>query len=170
MTSLAAGRRRRLTAGLVIVLVGFLLDQATKLWVLHGTDLPDGGVIAITPFLDFVLSWNRGISYGLFPQDDALGRWGLVGFSVVAIVVLSVWMARAETRLAAISLALVLSGAAGNLVDRVVYGAVVDFVYLNYDRFSWYVFNLADTWIVAGVVGLLYDSLRPGHTGAAKDG
>jgi signal peptidase II len=165
----APGRRRRTTAvALAILVVGFVLDQATKLWILHGTDLSAGGSIRLAPFLDLVLTWNRGISYGLFQQDGDLGRWLLVAFSVVASAVLGVWMLRTDRMLAAVSLALIVSGAIGNLVDRVVYGAVVDFVYFHMAGFSWYVFNLADTWIVAGVAGLLYDSFRPGHTDAAK--
>jgi signal peptidase II len=158
----AAPARRFVALGLVLAVVGFALDQATKLWVLHGTGLPDGETIHVAPFLDFVLVWNRGISYGLFQQHQDAGRWMLVGFSVVAVVALGLWLRRADRALAGASLGLVIGGALGNLVDRVAYGAVVDFVYLYGFGWSWYVFNLADTWIVAGVVGLLYDSFRSG--------
>jgi signal peptidase II len=154
--------RGPLTLGVVVLVVGFVLDQVTKLWVLFGTDLPDGGVIRVAPFVDFTLVWNRGISYGLMQQDSEFGRWVLVVFSIVAVVVLSVWMWRTDRKLIAVSLALIVGGALGNLVDRVAYGAVVDFIYLHAFGYSWYVFNLADTWIVAGVAGLLYDSVKPG--------
>jgi signal peptidase II len=163
-------RRGPRALALWILAAGFALDQATKLWILHGTDLAAGGSIPVGPFLDIVLTWNRGISYGLFQQDGDLGRWLLVGFSVIASVVLGAWMLKTDSRLASASLALIVGGALGNLVDRVAYGAVVDFVYFHVGSFSWYVFNLADTWIVAGVAGLLYDSFRPSHTDAAKPG
>ncbi|WP_181699375.1 signal peptidase II [Chthonobacter albigriseus] len=162
----AGGRFARL--GLTVAAAGAVLDQATKLWIMHGTDLPDGGQISVLPVLDLVLAWNHGISYGLFQQDGALGKWLLIAFTFVATIVLGVWMLRTDRRLVAVSLGLIVGGAVGNLIDRVVYGAVVDFVYFHVLDFSWYVFNLADTWIVAGVVGLLYDSFRPGHTDAAK--
>ncbi|WP_181705938.1 signal peptidase II [Chthonobacter rhizosphaerae] len=159
---------RAARTGFAVALVGLLLDQASKLWILHGTDLPDGGEIAVTPFLDFVLVWNRGISYGLFQQESVIGRWLLVGFTVAAVIALSVWLRRADRTFTAVALGLIVGGAIGNLIDRVAYGAVVDFVYMHAFDFSWYVFNLADAWIVAGVIGLLYDSFRPDHGGAAN--
>lgn len=162
-----AGPRR---IGLAVAALGLIADQATKMWVMHGTDLPDGGQINILPVLDFVLVWNHGISYGLFQQEDPAGKWALIVFTMVATVTLAVWMLRTDRRLAAFSLGLVVGGAIGNLIDRLVYGAVVDFVYFHVLDFSWYVFNVADALIVAGVAGLLYDSFRPGHTDAAKGG
>lgn len=168
-TSVAVSERVA-RAGVLTAVVGLLLDQITKIWVLFGTDLPLGGEIKVAPFMDFVLVWNRGISYGLFQQDEGLGRWLLVGFTVVAVIALGVWLRRADKMLTALSLGLIVGGAVGNLIDRVIHGAVVDFVYLHGFGFSWYVFNLADTWIVAGVIGLLYDSFRPGHSDAANGG
>lgn len=171
MTTMEQIASRRPTGlALAILVVGLLLDQGSKLWVLKASGLADGGSISLLPVLDLVLVWNRGISYGLFQQDDPTGRWALVAFTSVAAVALGVWMIRTSSRLAAISLALVVSGAIGNLIDRIVFGAVVDFVYFHVGSFSWYVFNLADVWIVAGVAGLLYDSFRPSHTDAAKTG
>jgi signal peptidase II len=154
---------RPVVLGIAVLVVGFVLDQLTKVWVLHATGLPDGEVIRVLPFMDFVLVWNRGISYGLFQQESEIGRWALVAFSIVAVVFLSVWMKRTRRWSVAVFLALIMGGALGNLVNRVAYGAVVDFVYLHAFGWSWYVFNLADLWIVAGVAGLLYDSLRSGE-------
>ncbi len=168
MTTVAAPGRRSIGLALAILVVALAVDQASKLWVLKASGLAGGGSISLLPVLDLVLVWNRGISYGLFQQDDPVGRWALVGFTVVAAVALGVWMVRTPNRLAAVSLALIVGGAIGNLIDRIVYGAVVDFVYFHIGSFSWYVFNLADVWIVAGVAGLLYDSFRPSHTDAAK--
>jgi signal peptidase II len=147
-----------------------LADQASKYWVLNVSDLPLGDRISVLPGLELVLTWNRGISYGLFQQDGALGRWLLIGFTVIATLALIVWMIRASHRLTVFGLALIVGGAIGNFIDRVAYGAVVDFVYFHVLNFSWYVFNLADCAIVAGVAALLYDSFGKGHSDAAKSG
>ena len=92
-----------------------------------------------------------------------LGQWILLAFKAVAVLLLSVWLARAKDRLIALSLGLIIGGAAGNAIDRLAYGWVADFVFFHIStanwRFNWYVFNLADVAIVAGVIGLLYDSL-----------
>jgi signal peptidase II len=147
----------------VLVAAGvFLLDQASKLWLLFSVGLAENGPFTLAPFMDIVLAWNRGISYGLFQQGTDLGRWGLVVISFVAAIWLGRWMWREPRRLTIISLALIIGGALGNGVDRAVYGAVVDFVHLHYGSFSWYIFNVADAAIVVGVAALLYESFRSG--------
>lgn len=143
--------------GLAVLLAVFALDQLTKLWVLHVLDLA-AGPREVLPFMELTLVWNRGISYGLF-QTEGAGRWLLVAFTVAASIALGIWLARARYPLVCVALGLILGGAVGNLVDRVAYGAVVDFVHLHAGRFSWYVFNIADAAIVVGVVFLLFDSL-----------
>ena len=153
---------------LIVALVGLALDQMTKIWLVHGFDLRANGPVELLPVLDIVLVWNRGISYGLFQQDSDFGRWLLAGLTLAVTVGLWIWSARCGSRLVALALALVIGGALGNGVDRVVYGAVVDFVHFHVGTFSWYVFNLADVWIVAGVIGLLYDSFTNGPNSAAK--
>ena len=149
--------------GLIVVAATALADQALKLWVLFVLDLEGRGRVRLTPFLDLVLVWNKGISYGLFQQRGPYGQWILLALTVVAVVLLWTWLARSTSRLMVVSLALIIGGAVGNAVDRVAYGAVADFVLLHLTtpsfRFEWYVFNLADAAIVAGVAGLLYDSL-----------
>ena len=147
-------------------------DQASKLWLLYGYDLGEKGPIALAPFAEFRLIWNHGISYGLFQQDGGLGRWILVALAIVAAVLMIVWMRRARSIVLGVSLGLILGGAIGNAIDRTVFGAVVDFVHLFLpDRSrSWYVFNLADAWIVVGVAGLLYDSAISGREDATKSG
>jgi signal peptidase II len=149
--------------GLAVALACAALDQAAKLWIVFVYDLGARGRVAVTPFLDLVLTWNSGISYGLFQQEKPLGQWALLGVKAAAVALLWLWLARTGTRLTALSLGLMIGGALGNAVDRFLYGAVADFVLLYLDtaqgRFNWYVFNLADMAIVAGVAVLLYESL-----------
>jgi len=147
--------------GVIVALVVCAIDQVVKLWLLNGFDLANRGIVHLTPFLDFVLTWNTGISYGLFPQESDLGRYILLALKAAAVLVLWAWLARAELKLTALALGLIIGGAMGNAIDRVVYGAVVDFVLFHITTksfsFVWYVFNLADAAIVAGVIGLLYE-------------
>lgn len=155
-----------LRSGLVAATAALALDQATKLWLLHVIEIGRRGAIAVTPFFDLVLAWNTGISYGWFQNEGPVGQAILLGFKVVAVLLLAIWMARSETRLAVIGLGLIIGGAIGNGIDRLAYGAVVDFVLLHAriggKTYHWYVFNLADVAIVVGVLALLYDSLvRP---------
>lgn len=151
----ASSGRARLWALLGAVAV-VAVDQATKLWVL-GLDLT-AGPIRVAPFADITLVMNRGISYGLL-QQDGWGRWLLVAFTVAASVALAVWLWRARRGITLGAIALILGGAIGNLIDRVLYGAVVDFVHLHWGKWSWYIFNVADAAIVVGVGLLLIESL-----------
>jgi signal peptidase II len=149
--------------GLVAAATAFCADQLLKLWLIFVFDLASRGRVSILPFLDFVLTWNTGISYGLLQQRGPFGQWALLGVKAVAVALLWIWLARAGNKLTAVALGLIIGGAFGNALDRLLYGAVADFV-LFYVRtsgfsFSWYVFNLADVAIVAGVAALLYESL-----------
>jgi signal peptidase II len=157
----APGRHAML--GLVTAVAVGLVDQALKLWLLFVFDLGSRGMVEIAPWLDLVLTWNTGISYGLFQQDTELGRWLLLGFQAAAILCLGLWMLRSRSRVTALALGLIVGGAVGNIIDRLAYGAVVDFVFFHLDfgtwEFRWYIFNLADAAVVAGVGGLVYESL-----------
>jgi signal peptidase II len=145
--------------GALTALATLVLDQASKLFLLFAYELPIREPLVLAPFVELIVVWNRGISYGLFQQDSELGRWVLLAIMIAAAVGLAVWMARATSRLLAAALGLIIGGAVGNAIDRVAYGAVFDFVHFHVGSFSWYVFNVADAAIVAGVVGLVYDSL-----------
>jgi signal peptidase II len=148
--------------GLTTAVIVLALDQALKLWLLFVYELGSRGIVRLTPFLDLVLVWNRGISYGMFQQDGAMGQWLLLALTTLAVAALLVWLTRAESRVLVVSLGLIVGGAIGNAIDRLAYGAVADFVLLHLSTtsfsFQWYVFNLADAAIVAGVAGLLYDA------------
>lgn len=147
--------------GLSVALVTLLIDQAHKYWMLHVYDIESKGRVAVTPFLDLVFVKNIGVSYSMFNQDSQAGQYVLTAFAVVASIALWVWMNRASTsRLMTWSLALIIGGALGNAIDRVLIGGVADFFSAHAFGFYWYVFNIADMAIVAGVVGLLYDSIK----------
>jgi signal peptidase II len=154
---------RAVASGLAAAALIAVLDQASKLWLLHAFDLESRGRVKVMPFFDLVLTWNRGISYGLLQQDTALGQWLLLAVKAAAVALLGYWLLRTQSRLTAVALGLIIGGAFGNGIDRMLYGAVVDFVLfyvpLAASEFRWYVFNLADTAIVAGVIALLYESL-----------
>jgi len=150
--------------GLVTALATAALDQASKLWLLFVFDIRRLGAVRVTPFFDLVLAMNTGISYGWFQNESAAGQAILLAVKAIAVVVLSIWMARSRTLIARLALGLIIGGAVGNAIDRFAYGAVVDFalfhVQIGGNTFNWYVFNLADVAIVAGVAALLYDSFQ----------
>ena len=149
-------------SGLIAAAVALALDQASKLWLLFVFDIGHRGAVKVTPFFDLVLAWNPGISFGWLQNDGQLAQIALLIVKAVAVIVLAIWMARSRTVLATVALGLIIGGAIGNAIDRLAYGAVVDFalfhVRIGGNTFNWYVFNLADVAIVAGVAALLYDS------------
>jgi signal peptidase II len=151
-----------LRSGVIVALVTLVLDQASKFWLLHGLDITHRGAVQVTPFFDLVLAWNTGISYGWFQNESATGQAILLAVKAGAVIALAIWMARSRTAMATIALGLIIGGAIGNAIDRFTYGAVVDFALFHLQiagkTFNWYVFNLADVAIVAGVAALLYDS------------
>jgi signal peptidase II len=156
---------------LAVALVAAAIDQATKLWLLFVFDLGTRGIVTLTPFLDLALVWNTGISYGLLRQEGPLGQWVLLALKAIAVILLWIWLARTSSRLTALSLGLIIGGAIGNAIDRLAYGAVADFVLFHVTTasfsFKWYVFNLADVAIVAGVIGLLYETVVGGDAAKA---
>lgn len=156
-----AGLRR---FGLATATAILIADQASKFLVLGLLELSPGVIRPVTPFFDLVLTYNRGISYGWWPQESDLGRYVLVAISLAAAGLFVVWLGRTGSRLVALALGLLIGGAIGNAIDRAVHGAVVDFVSLHAFGWRWYVFNVADCAIVAGVVGLLYDAVSGGAT------
>jgi signal peptidase II len=156
--SMSPARLGTLLAGLT-----FVADQASKLWLYHVVDIGARPPIAVTPFFDLTLVWNRGVSYGLFQQEGPIGPWVLVILSLAAAIGLGIWLRRIKTGLMAVAIGLIIGGALGNAVDRAAYGAVLDFAHLHAFGYSWYVFNIADAAIVAGVIGILYDALFLEH-------
>ncbi|MET0194442.1 MAG: signal peptidase II [Hyphomicrobiaceae bacterium] len=155
--------------GYTIMVLTLAFDQAHKWWMLLIYRIEEKSPVVVTPFLNLVFVKNKGVSYGLLLQDSEQGQWVLAGFAVLASLAMAIWLARGVTdKLVAVSLGLIMGGALGNAVDRVLIGGVADFFQLHAFGFYWYVFNIADMAIVAGVAGLLYDALAPSRNRAAK--
>lgn len=152
--------------GAWVILLTFLIDQANKWWMIAAYRLPERGRVQVTPFLDLVFVINKGVSYGLLNNT---GPWLLTGFALFVSIVLWFWLSRPETsRILAASLGLIIGGALSNALDRPIHGGVADFYSLHAFGFYWYVFNIADAAIVAGVLGLLYDSFGTSRKDASK--
>jgi signal peptidase II len=151
-----------LRLGIIAAIVTLVLDQASKLWLLYVFDIGRRGTVRVTPFFDLVLAWNIGISFGWFQNENQVAQFALMAVKAAAVIALAIWMARSRTLLATLGLGMIIGGAIGNAIDRLAYGAVVDFalfhIQIGGNTFNWYVFNLADVAIVAGVIALLYDS------------
>lgn len=145
--------------GLLLGAIVLLADQASKYWILNGLDLPALGSVAVLPVLNLTMVWNHGVTFGLF---NGLGRTGpvlLTGVAVAVVLLLVVWMRSTDRLRVAAALGVIAGGAIGNVIDRLRFGAVIDFIHAHAFGWSWYVFNVADAAIVCGVGVLLLDSL-----------
>jgi signal peptidase II len=138
----------------------FALDQVSKWWILNVFKLDAEFPRPVTSFFDLALAWNKGVSYSLLTSNS---QEPLIALSLILSVMLVIWLARSKTRLAAAGFGVILGGAIGNMLDRVMHGAVVDFVLLHWGTWNWYIFNIADVGVVAGVGLLIYDSLFGGE-------
>ena len=152
-------------------LLVIVLDQLTKAWIIGGVSLREVRQIPVLPpILNFSWVENTGVSFGLFGGGEA--RWGLTIFSIVVSAGLAWWALRADRRLLITAIGLVMGGALGNVIDRVRFGYVVDFIdFSGTGVFPW-VFNVADSAITVGVVLLIIDSLvseRAAQVGAAPE-
>jgi lipoprotein signal peptidase len=151
----------RLRLGLLVAVLVFAADQASKYWVLDVLDLPSLGQIVVLPVLNLTMVWNTGVTFGLLNSFGGLGPPLLAVVALAVVAALVLWLRRAETALVATALGAIAGGAIGNVTDRLRFGAVVDFIHAHAFGYSWYVFNLADAAIVCGVAALVLDSLRP---------
>jgi signal peptidase II len=155
-------RSNHMPLGLVAGLIVLLADQGSKWWVLNGLDLPALGQVVLLPVLNLTMVRNTGVTFGLL---NGLGSWGHILLTIVALAVvtaLGFWLHRAESKVVAVAIGAIAGGAIGNVIDRVRFGWVVDFIHAHVDTpwgdFSWYVFNVADAAIVCGVAALILDA------------
>jgi signal peptidase II len=154
-------RDRYLRTGLAVGVLVLLADQASKWAILSPIDLPGRSPIVLAPVLNLTFVRNSGVTFGLL---NGFGEWGhllLAGLAICVVAALGVWLRRAETRLTAIALGAIAGGAIGNVIDRLRFGWVVDFIDAHLGNWHWYVFNLADAAIVCGVIALVIDSQWP---------
>ena len=143
--------------GLAVAVI--LIDQATKAWIMSGLDLREVGRVPVWPPI-FNFSWveNRGVSFGLF--GDGSARWLLSVFSIVVTGVLAWWATKADRRLLVWAIGLVMGGAVGNVIDRIRFGYVVDFLDFHYGNWHFPAFNVADAAITVGAVCLILDEIQ----------
>jgi lipoprotein signal peptidase len=160
MTPSLATRLGLLTASCV-----FIIDQLSKYWVLEILHLPTLRRIELLPVLSLTMVWNQGVTFGLLSGFGDQLYLALAAGSLLVVVFLMIWLRRAQARLVAVAIGGIIGGAIGNVLDRVRFGAVVDFIHAHVDtawgELSWYVFNVADAAIVCGVGVLIIDSLWP---------
>lgn len=149
---------RRATIGLAVVAGTIALDQAIKWWLLAFYGIAERHPVEVTPFFNLVMTWNRGVSFGLFSEYGDLMRWLLFGFAVTVSIAMAVWMTRATNLLLTVALGLITGGALGNAIDRVAHGAVADFFDFHVAGWHFWAFNVADSAISVGVVLLLWDA------------
>jgi lipoprotein signal peptidase len=149
--------------GLASSLVVLAADQASKWWVLHALDLPATGQVVLMPVLNLTMVWNRGVTFGLLNGFGAWSHLVLAAIALAVVAVLIIWLRRAESPFVAVALGAIAGGAVGNVIDRLRFGAVVDFIDAHVGAWHWYVFNVADAAIVCGVAALIVDNLWSGH-------
>ncbi|MDE2006193.1 MAG: signal peptidase II [Rhodospirillales bacterium] len=148
-------RRNRLSLiGIAAALAVFAADQASKYWILHGLDLPRRGDVKVLPHLDFTMVWNRGVTFGLLTASSVWSTAILAAVALAIVAALGVWLRRTDRVATALAIGAVAGGAVGNVLDRLRYGAVVDFIRAHAFGWSWYVFNVGDAAIVCGVAAL----------------
>jgi len=150
--------------GITLALAVLVLDQASKWWILHQVMQPPRA-IEVTSFFNLVLAWNRGVSFGMFSSANAYGPLLLTGLALAIVLALGVWLYKVETRFSALALGLIIGGAIGNVIDRVQFGAVVDFLDFHLMGYHWPAFNVADSAICVGAAMLILESLfQPGKS------
>ncbi|HME21318.1 MAG TPA: signal peptidase II [Acetobacteraceae bacterium] len=156
--------------GLVAAIVVLAADQASKWWILNTLRLPDIGQFVLLPVLNLTFVRNYGVTFGLL---TGFGEWSYLLLAAVAlavVVALGIWLRRAESQLVATALGAIVGGALSNVIDRLRFGYVVDFIHAHVGAWSWYVFNFADAAIVCGVAALVLDSLLPRARRAGSTG
>ena len=154
--------------GLILAAVIVILDQLSKWWVVETLMRPQGvwetpfytpTRIEVLPFFDVVMAWNRGVSFGIFNTD---GRWNVVALSALSLVIvifLLGWMRKSPSPMVTLALGGIVGGALGNVIDRVRWGAVADFLDVHLMGHHWPAFNLADSAISIGAAVLVLDAL-----------
>ena len=148
------GKHKKLLFEIVTVLLIFLADRASKIYILRIAEVESVVDIYVNPYLNFYLIWNKGIAFGLFSFNESLIYNSvslIIGLIIVAILILII---KSED-IKKYAFLLVLGGALGNLYDRVYYSAVPDFIDFHIREIHWFIFNVADIFITIGVIFLI---------------
>jgi signal peptidase II len=153
--------------GLILAAAVVVADQAVK-WLVLEFFSTRADPVEVTSFFNLVLAWNRGVSFSLFHSEEAYAPFALAALALAISVGLAIWLRRIDHRWPATGVGLVIGGAIGNVVDRVRFGAVVDFLDLHWAGYHWPAFNLADSAITVGVVFLVTDGLFRRPEGSKK--
>lgn len=155
-------RRNLMPLGLIAGLLVLIADQLSKWWVVNQLHLPELRQIVLLPVLNLTMVRNEGVTFGLLNGLGSRGHLILVMIALAVVVALGFWLRRAESKVVAVAIGAIAGGAIGNVIDRVRFGAVVDFIHAHINTpwgdISWYVFNVADAAIVCGVVALILDT------------
>lgn len=147
-----------LRLGLGIIIAVIAADQFSK-WYILAQVMDPPRIIEVTPFFNIVLAWNKGVSFSMLSSESSLVSWGLSGFAILVCGVLGYFLVRAETKISATAFALIIGGAIGNVIDRIRYGAVVDFLDFYVKSYHWPAFNVADSAICLGAGFLILESI-----------
>ena len=139
----------------------FIIDRLIKVYLLNFLQENQLNSLRLNNFFEVVLVWNKGVSYGLFPQQSYAGQLIIIFFSLIICVWIAKFITNSEIRYRSITLILILAGASSNIIDRLIYGAVADFFHFEIATYSWYVFNIADIYIVSGLLILIYAFIYP---------
>ena len=139
----------------------FIIDRLVKVYLLNFLQENQLNSFRLNNFFEVVLVWNKGVSYGLFPQQSYAGQLIIIFFSLIICVWIAKFITNSDIRYRSITLILILAGASSNIIDRLIYGAVADFFHFEIATYSWYVFNIADIYIVSGLLILIYAFIYP---------
>ena len=139
----------------------FTIDRLVKVFLLNFLQENQLNSFRLNNFFEVTLVWNKGVSDGLFPQQSYVGQLIIIFFSLIICVWIAKFITNSDIRYRSITLILILAGASSNMIDRLIFGAVADFFHFEIATYSWYVFNIADIYIVSGLLILIYAFIYP---------
>ena len=145
--------------GTIVIILSFILDQLSKYWVQDEIGFFSSEVV-ITPFFNLVFVINEGVSFGFLSDLPFDGQWPLIVLTSLLVIVIFIWMLKANTLFQEMSFGFIIGGALGNIIDRIIHGGVIDFLDFHMTGYHWPAFNLADTFIFIGVALLLFCGIK----------
>jgi len=149
---------KKILLNLIIILVIFLIDRISKIYILKIAELQNTVDIYLTSYLNFYLIWNKGIAFGLLSFNESL-IYNIITLIIASITVIILIMTIKNVGFKKYSLLLILGGSLGNLFDRIYYSAVPDFIDFHINNFHWFIFNIADIFITLGIICLIFDEI-----------